>query len=341
MAFRSASTSLALVAAVAAVLAIAADRGGSRPASAQTTVQTATAPVERTDIVERQQVTGTLGYRGRYTLVAVAPGVVTWLPAVGSVIRRGRPAYELDLHPARLLYGARPVFRAFALGMTAGADVGELQRNLRALGYTTNLDGHFTSVTAAAVRAWQRALGETATGQLPLGSVVFAPGPMRIAATPAVTGASVGPGAAVLQATTPQPAVLLALDPATAAQLHRRDQVLISMPDGSTATARVADIARAATASDQGPTIAVTALLHHRGGVVDQAPVQAEISVGSERDVLAVPIAALLARPGGGYAVQVGSRLVPVSVGIFDDVSGLVAVSGALATTDRVEVPAG
>jgi hypothetical protein len=47
--------------------------------------------------------------------------------------------------------------------------------------------------------------------------------------------------------------------------------------------------------------------------------------------VLAVPVTALLARAGGGYAVQVAGphgRLIPVAVGLFDDASGLVAVTG-------------
>ena len=40
---------------------------------------------------------------------------------------------------------------------------------------------------------------------------------------------------------------------------------------------------------------------------------------------------ALLAAPGGGYEVQVAGardRLIPVTTGLFDDASGLVAVTG-------------
>ena len=57
-------------------------------------------------------------------------------------------------------------------------------------------------------------------------------------------------------------------------------------------------------------------------------------------------MAALLARSGGGYAVEVvgarGShRLVPVTVGVFDDAAGLVQVSGpGLAAGQHVVVPA-
>jgi len=48
--------------------------------------------------------------------------------------------------------------------------------------------------------------------------------------------------------------------------------------------------------------------------------------------VLAVPVIALLARTGGGYAVQAAGphgRVIPVTTGLFDGTSGLVAVTGA------------
>jgi hypothetical protein len=58
-----------------------------------------------------------------------------------------------------------------------------------------------------------------------------------------------------------------------------------------------------------------------------------------------VPVDALLARPSGGYAVEVtgsgGHHLVPVTPGLFDDAAGLVQVTGpGLAAGQRVVVPA-
>ena len=55
---------------------------------------------------------------------------------------------------------------------------------------------------------------------------------------------------------------------------------------------------------------------------------------------------ALIGQAGGGYAVEVAagdrgqSRIVPVTLGLFDDAHGLVQVSGALTAKDRVVVPA-
>ena len=80
-------------------------------------------------------------------------------------------------------------------------------------------------------------------------------------------------------------------------------------------------------------------------GGLDQAPVQVAITTQAHRGVLAVPIGALLAQAGGGYAVEVveggARRRVPVGTGLFDETAGLVEVNGAgLAEGATVQVPA-
>ena len=69
-------------------------------------------------------------------------------------------------------------------------------------------------------------------------------------------------------------------------------------------------------------------------GTWDQAPVQVGITTARVPDALVVPVTALLAQPGGGYAVEVvgageSNHLVPVSLGLFDDADGLVQVTGS------------
>jgi multidrug efflux pump subunit AcrA (membrane-fusion protein) len=68
------------------------------------------------------------------------------------------------------------------------------------------------------------------------------------------------------------------------------------------------------------------------------------ITTGGVNNALAVPVSALLARPGGGYTVEVtgprGHRLVGVTPGLFDDAAGLVQVTGSgLAAGQHVVVP--
>ena len=81
-------------------------------------------------------------------------------------------------------------------------------------------------------------------------------------------------------------------------------------------------------------------------GTWDQAPVQVGITTASVPDALVVPVTALLAQSDGGYAVEVvgdgaTNHLVAVSLGLFDDADGLVAVTGSgLAAGQEVVVPA-
>jgi multidrug efflux pump subunit AcrA (membrane-fusion protein) len=75
---------------------------------------------------------------------------------------------------------------------------------------------------------------------------------------------------------------------------------------------------------------------------LDGAPVTVGFTGETRKNVLAVPVNALLADAKGGYSVEVvdsaGRRLVPVELGVFAD--GQVEVSGnGLKAGMRVEVP--
>lgn len=344
-----------VLAAGAVALALAAGLGvvafvGSGPAPAQN-VPTAFARVVRTDVIARQQVAGTLDFLGGFTVVnAGAGGLVTWLPAGGAIVRRGRPLFELDRRPVVLLYGSRPAYRDFALGMSDGADVRDLKRNLRALGYgALTLDGRFDLATLAAVEQWQRALAVAPTGRLPLGSVVFAPGAVRVGAAATSVGAAVQQEAAVEAASATTPGVLVSLDVGAGAQVHAGDHVIVTMPDGSPVPGRVSVVGRVAVTanSSQGgppPTPTVSASIALAQGsassALDQAPVQVAITTDERSNALAVPVDALLAQPGGGYAVRTHTGLISVTPGLFDDVASVVEVSGSgLSAGLRVEVP--
>jgi HlyD family secretion protein len=275
--------------------------------------------------------------------------VYTMLPKVGQIVRRGEPLYAIGGQPALLFYGGVPASRAFMPGMTPGADVAELNRNL-------GLSGNaFTSSTAAAISSLQSARGLPVTGKLLLGTVVFEPGPVRVTSVTPTPGAAVQAGP-ILGVTTTRRIVTIALDASQQTSVKVGDPVDITLPDNSSTPGHVTFVGTVATtpSSDQSggdsssPTIEVDVTPDHPAatGRLDQAPVDVSITTATVRNVLAVPVYALVALAGGGYAVEeVGStgahHLVAVSVGMFDDAAGMVQVSGAgLAAGQRVLVPA-
>jgi peptidoglycan hydrolase-like protein with peptidoglycan-binding domain len=323
-------------------------------AAARPTATARAVPVVRTNLAAREQVGGTLGYAGEYHVVhAGAPGVLTAVPAPGTVVQRGQSLYEVDGHPVRLLYGDRPVWRDLVLGVPPGADVRQLEQNLVALGHLrSTVDDHFTAATATAVRRWQAQLGAPQTGRLVLGTVVFAPEPLRVAAAETPLGGRVG-GDPVLRASSVRRVVTVELPTSRQGNVRVGGPVLVTLPGGGPLPATVTDVGRVAVAVPAEPgrpvgpaTVTVTATLDRpdAAGTLDQVPVQVSVTTGERRAVLAVPVTALMAAGADGYAVAVvdgtGRRLVTVRAGLHDELSGLVEVAGdGLAEGMRVEVP--
>jgi Putative peptidoglycan binding domain len=302
-------------------------------------------------------------------------GTFTWLPQVGQVIRQGHPIYGMSGSPVVLLYGAVPPYRDLSGGMT-GPDVTELNRDLVHLGYATRAAlgpragwGYYSAGTAYAVGQLQARLGLTVTGTLPLGQAAFLPGPVLVTGLGTTTslGGQATAGAVVLTATSVTPVVTVDLDPSLQNQVKDGDQVAVTLPGGSTTPGVVTQVGRVATtpssgSSDSGSggqpgsspgnsssgsaaTITVLVSLRHpkAAGKLNQAPVTVTITTGSVPDALSVPVDALLAEPGGRYAVEVtgpgGHHLVTVTPGMFDDAAGKVQVSGNLTAGQHVVVP--
>jgi HlyD family secretion protein len=328
----------------------AADGGAVAPA-----VATGTALVVRTDIAQRQPVNGLLGHTGTLDVVSAGQGTLTGLPAVGAVVRRGEPAYEVDGKNVPLLYGNRPAWRGLQLGMSDGADVLQLETNLKALGYGHGLtvDRHFSDATYWAVRHWQEDLKVPETGGLALGQVVFVPGEVRVSGQDVKIGQRLGPGQVVVHGTSDERAVMLQLSPANIPQVRVDDQAVVTLPDGTTRQGTIREVGAVAAqqaAGSSAPAQSVAPVTITVQGAIreflDQAEVQVLITSAERKNVLAVPTVALFALPGGTYEVIVVAgaerRHVAVETGLFDETTGLVEVSGTgLSEGQRVEVPNG
>jgi hypothetical protein len=317
-----------------------------------------TVPVARRPLSSQTTVAGTLGHSGAYAVLGQSNGTITWLPAAGQVIRQGQELYGVNGAPVVLLYGTEPAYRDLAEGASAsdvvGQDVRQLNRDLVALGYAsgTGLDpssDEFTWATQAAIKNLQEHLGVPQTGELALGQVAFLPGPTRVTSLTATLG---GPASdRVLQATSTSRQVNVALNAALQSEVKVGDRAAITLPDGHNTAGVVTSVSSVATpgsGTNAAPTIPVAISLTDptAGAGLDQAAVQVTVTTATVQNALVVPVSALLALAGGGYAVEVSGSggkhsLVPVTTGLFDDSDGLVQVTGTgLTAGQRVVVPA-
>jgi peptidoglycan hydrolase-like protein with peptidoglycan-binding domain len=325
-----------------APLAVVALAGcGAAPTTpATTSAAKTTTTVERTDLVDRDSLSGTLGYADVSTVGASGAGVLTALRDPGDVIGRGHSLYSVnDVPAAFVLYGALPAWRDFTSGMTDGEDVKQLEWNLKKLGYAPgDVDGDWDSDTTAAVKRFQRARGLDDDGTLARGEVVFRDGPVRMGEAKAAVGDAVAPGRPVGSISSLSRRVLVQLDASRQELARVGEHVSVDLPTGRTVDGRITDVGKVASkpTEDADATIDVTISLAGHGNGLDQAPVDVGFEVERRRDVLAVPVGALLARQGGGYAVELaGGRLVAVKPGLYAD--DMVEVSGdGLRAGDKV-----
>ena len=146
---------------------------------------------------------------------------MTWRPEIGAVIDRGGVIYRVDDQPVVLMLGDTPVYREMSTDSTDGPDIVQLQGNLIALGYGDGLsiDGQFDSTTAAAVRAFEKAVGLEADGIVQRGEIAFAPAPIRVASASVDVGGGVQAGTSVLTATGTTTVVTASLSAEQANQL--------------------------------------------------------------------------------------------------------------------------
>jgi len=334
-------------------------RGSAAESGPQTRQPPTTAEVTRTTLVETTTLPGTLGYGEEVPVAASGEGTLTWIAATGSTVMRGEPLFKVDERPVVALYGQVPLYRTLRVGLT-GADVRQLEDNLAALGYTGfTVDDVFTAGTAAAVRVWQTSLGLAVTGTIERGQIVFTPGPVRVAEHSARVGATLraGGGETVLSYTGTTRLVTVQLAVADQALAVEGGKVTVTLPGGKSVAGTIAKVGTVATTPEQAaPTparggstasaarIPVTVVLADQQavGTLEAAPVDVAFVSQAREGVLAVPVAALLALPKGGYGVEIvdgrSTRIVAVQTGLF--AAGRVEVSGGgIAAGMKVGMP--
>lgn len=338
----------------AAVVAV----GGTATAMALTGAESAppaarrpaTAPVTKQNLADTKTVSGELGYGPLSNVIAGQDGTLTWLAGVGTTVERGAPLYKVDELPVIAWYGTVPMYRDLGPG-SEGGDVGQLEENLRALGFTGfDVDAEYTDATARAVRRWQEGLGLPETGTVERGRVVFVPDAVRIAEWQGQLGG--GATGDVLSYTGGTKVVTADLDTVDQRLAHVGDKVTIRLPDSETAEATVTAVETVAQedapeSGDDKDSAAVRLTLtvadQQRLSPLDSGtPVDVDLVAERRENVLTVPVDALLALAEGGFGVEVieaaRSRIVTVETGLF--AGGRVEVrSPDLAAGTTVEVP--
>jgi peptidoglycan hydrolase-like protein with peptidoglycan-binding domain len=322
-------------------------RDGDAPPASGTEKALATAPIQRGEVTDTESVDGKLEYGDVRSIPASVDGVVTWTPTAGSIVTRGKPLLRVNTDPVVLMYGSVPLYRTLEPGLE-GADVKQLEANLKALGYADDftVDDEYTWATADAVEEWQDDLGLPETGTVDSSQVVFQPREVRVSEVKVAKGAKTSSGAAALTVTGTQAIVHVDLDAARQNLVTQNQDVTVTLPGGSTAKGKVTSIGTVAeTDQDGNATIGLDISVSTKEvGRIDQLPVTVELVSERATGVLSVPIEALLGLREGGFGVEVlkddgTTEILPVKTGVYG--GGRVEITGTgLQEGMKVRVPA-
>lgn len=353
---------VAIAVAAAAGLAASGSLGGNEDDKPEASKgPSATAKVQRTSLTDTQTVDGSLSYGDAATVLAQSSGggskpgggsgIVTWMPEAGDTIKRGGDVYRVNQQKTPLLYGDIPFYRTMKSG-DSGSDVKILERNLKALGYDGFVaDSTYNYDTATAVKEWQDDLNREETGTVKPGDAVVAPGARKVSAVKAEVGAA--PSGEVLTWTGTERVITVDLDAQYEDLVKNGTKAQVKLPDGTNVEATVTEVGSPSNAADEGSgdsgsgdsgsddsdkasTLPVELKVKDQKGLGSYQAASVDVTLKSEsrKNVLAVPVSALVAKDGGGYALEVvkssapnGVEYVPVKLGMFAD--SMVEVSGA------------
>jgi hypothetical protein len=202
-------------------------------------------------------------------------------------------------------------------------------------------DAVLTSALRAAIGRWQRAQMVPVTSVLDVGDIVVSTGAVRVDSLKTQTGNDATGDLMTVTGTRKVVSVELSAD--QFGSLRRGDRVTVMLPDGTSTPGHVETIGTSlstsdgADESDSAPTRTVTVTLDRADAAagVDAAQVHVQFVGTTKKNVLVVPVGALVALSGGGYAVQrPDGSFVPVTTGLF--AQGEVEITGPVAAGQRV-----
>ncbi|WP_322768924.1 peptidoglycan-binding protein [Frankia sp. Cr1] len=289
--------------------------------------------IKQETLVDYITADGKVGYGAGSPVASGMNGTVTWLPPPGATVERGQALLRVNDLPVVLLYGQLPMYRQLTVGVR-GNDVAQFEQNLQALGFQGfTVDQEFSTATEAAVRHWQHDLGLPETGTVEPGQVIYSADPLRVAEQLVRVGAT--SPADVLTITGTTKVVTVSIAEADAGWAVRGAAVTVALPSGATVAGTVSSVAQPPAAADSnggGSKVQLTIAVEDQHALAAaEGTLTVRHAIREKKDVLTVPVAALLALTEGGYGLEIveagGSRTVAVQAGMF--AAGRVEVSGA------------
>ena len=357
---RTAGSPCAFVAAALVALctlSLSACSGATANSDAPQSFDGATATITRGDLVGETTVQGNLRYADSYVQKSSFEGVVTALPTPGTTLGQGDHVYTVAGANSYLLHGAIPAWRAFGEGMSDGQDVTQLENALSELGYfEATPNAHFDWYTTAAIKRWQKALNLPQDGTLPLGSVLFAPEDLRVGALKSRVGDTATTETELFAVSSSRQIISANLKLSDQALGVVGNSVTIRLPGSATSTTgtitsvepptdKPGDASSSNREASKERIVPVTITPDDPSALegLQEASVSLGFTSESRKDVLSVPLGALVALTSEQFGVEVVDEAgavtrVPVTVGLF--AGDRVEVSGDdIAEGQRVVVP--
>lgn len=303
-----------------------------------------TTPIERGSLSETKEGVGSIGHGDSWSAAIEPQGVVTKTHPTGTTVQHGEPLIWVGNRPVHLAEGDTPMYRTLTFQRGAdkkymnGEDVRQLQEFLIAAGFDDKerleADGIFGIGTKRAVKAWQKENGLEQTGSIDRSQLMFHPTDLRIESEP-----QIGANFNELTVTGAEQKVTASFDTKSRGFLSEGATVSLDMGDAGIIDGTITEVE--SKVSQEGSRSLSVSIRPNSPIPSDVERVTITVTREVASDVLLIPVRAILALAGGGYAVELdgpsGPTLTRVELGeVVDDVA---EISGEFAEGDDVVIP--